>query len=1307
MPAKAFALAALVLILAGTLVHPAPLRLETRVWTEGAGETVELVVFPAGRGVAFDPSWPAKPLARVTGKPGSLLSLSVDAPLPLRVEVRAPEHVAMGLEVWLPQQLPLPEAWLSRGETKLLHPPSFGKASTVAVFSPLAQPTNLVTAALRWRPIVASQRLPAEKKVAVALPERIPVPLVALAEDGRWALANASLSEFHWIYASKPIRVRVVTEQGQPVAGAEVATQGGPLGSAVRTAEDGTAVVWQYSEKLTGVVAAQGALGATAVTRAAQVELVLKPVPAVRLVPAKPYGPLLVRTSGWPEALSGTFWVLPPEGGQVPNPGLEAALWVAAPGHCFATYPLEGDREELVVRLVSAASLKGRTLDPQGRPLAHVPIRVAAPNRAPLRPGIQEKGNDQGVLAVSDSLGQWQVAGLPPGEVWVQARWRQRVAKSPSLQLAAGEVGSLDLTLNPGVRLTATVQDQSGQPLSEVQVELYRLEEDETFSAFLAEREAPFAKGKSDTQGNVVITALPTGKFGLRLHRRGFVPCLLTVQLPASGLHLGVVTLEPGVEVAGRVVNERGEGVGQATVWLGSSPGANDLGWAQTDEHGFFSFSDQAVKGVVYLNAVGDDLIPGSPTKLDLPPAGPVELRVTTGLRLQGRVVDEASGGPVRGAQIQAGAPVPLVGAAWAFRRIYQDFAFTDDEGTFQLGGLSPGTVVIQVEAKGYIPVSRTVELEAGKEHRPLLIRLSKGLAISGRVYENSGEPAAGVWVSAEEASPQQAAATAKSSIYVSDLTDSGGYFQLSGLRPGTYQVQATGSSGERDRVLVAAGTTDVELRLGSLGELEVLVTDRQGVPVAHSRVVLAGGLHEEREGASEGTGRWRFSNLPPGSYWLEVQAEGFARAMEPVEVAGGKTVTRTVQLKPGGVVEGVVRGLTAEQLSQTEIRAFHGARTTVQADGRFRLEGVPLGKEPVAARFLGSGGTRTAVAEVEAGKPAFVEFDFSQSLTLRGRLQRASTPVTGFLVRARVENKASFAEDVTDQNGEFVLRELEAGRVRLTVVDPSGQIALLHSLDLVKDDRVELQLPTGTLAGRVTGQGEPISEATVTVNLGPGGYPERAARTLEDGSFSFRDLPPGRLRVTAVANGYAPSQREVELTESGSQTLELKLEPESALHVVVRDEDGSFPEAVSLLAVQPGSPPVWQWVELDRHGRGVVTSLPSGTYLGLWRSAGAAVASFSVPGRLNLQLQPAGKLEIAPEDGGEVLVVAADGTPLPPFSVPLATADGWTRLPAYFSPTLALPAGEYKVQLRRQGQLWQKSVQVRPNTVAVVSFKD
>lgn len=1295
-------------LLLATQAHPAPWNFQTRIWTEAPVEKVELVAFPAGRAVAFDPSWPSKPLARVSGKPGSVLSFSLDAPLPLRLEVWASGHVAMGLEVWLPQQLPVPEAWLPRGERKSLLLSGFDRASPVSVFTPLSFTFDLATAALRWRPILPSQQVFSEKKLEVVVPTRSFLPVEALAADGRWARENVSLhSSSHLKTATERIRVRVVNQQGQPVAGVEVATQTTPLGGARYTAADGTAVLWRLPHEPASVVAVHGALGAAAVSREAQVELVLRPLPTLPLVPAKPYGPLLVRNATWPAALSGSFWLFPPEGGTLPALETGGPIWVSAPGYCFGTYWQEEAAGEVVVRLLPAATVRGRTLDPQGRPLAPVPIPVAAPQRAPLSPWERGGAGDQGVLAVSDPQGHWEVQGLPPGDVEVQARWGEWIAPRQKLQLAPGELRAVELVLTPGAHLNATVQDQNGQPLANVRAQVYALNADEVFSSLLTDRESPLAEATSDARGNVVITGLPTGKMGLTLRREGFVPRFVTTVVPAAGLDLGVVTLEPGVEVVGRVVNEQGQGV-EAAVELGSSPYGDDLGWAATDPQGFFRFADQPAKGVVYLKASGPNLIPGPPTRLELPPTGPVELRVTTGVSLQGRVVDEASGEPVRRAWVQATLPTTQSGVSWSLQRWGSAFDLTDDEGKFLLRGLPEGTVIVEVQARGYVPLSRTVALETEKPSRPLLLRLNKGLAIAGRVYEASGEPAAGIRVSAWEASPKQARLGGGSTRSASALTDSAGAFEVSGLAPGTYQVEATGFAGEKDRVLVAAGATDVELRLGSLGALEVQVSDQQGAPVAGSRVVLSGGLHDSLEGSVEGPGKWRFANLPSGSYWLEIRAEGFARAVERVEVVGGKTVARTVQLKPGGVVEGLVRGLAPEHLAQTEIRAFHGARTVVEPDGHFRLEGVPLGREPVAARCLLSGATRSAEVEVEPGKPAYVEFDFSKALTLSGRLRRGGAPATGLLVRARVENKASFAEDVTNREGQFQLRELEAGKVRLTVLDPSGQVVMLRKLDVASDDHVELELPAGTLTGRVTSQGEPVSEATVTVSFTPGAYPARVTRTLEDGSFAFKDLPAGRLQVEVTATGYAPLQREVALAENGSQRLEVELQPESGLHVVVRDADGSFPEAVGLMAVQPGNPPTWQWVELDRQGKGLITSLAPGTYLGLWRSGGAVVAPFTVPGALNLQLKPAGKLEITTgEAGGEVLVVTADGTPLPPLAVSLATADGWTRLPPYLNPTLSVPVGSYTVRLRRQGQLREKTVQVQVGTVAFASFKD
>lgn len=405
-----------------------------------------------------------------------------------------------------------------------------------------------------------------------------------------------------------------------------------------------------------------------------------------------------------------------------------------------------------------------------------------------------------------------------------------------------------------------------------------------------------------------------------------------------------------------------------------------------------------------------------------------------------------------------------------------------------------------------------------------------------------------------------------------------------------------------------------------------------------------------------------------------------------------------------------MVRGLSPGQLALTEVRSLRGARTAVQPDGRFRLEGVPLGKEPVAARVTTTGATRSAEVEVEAGKVAWVEFDFSRSLSLSGRLTRRGSAITGFSVRARVANKATTAEDVTDANGEFHLKELEAGRVHLTVLDPAGQVALRHTVELEADRRVDLELPTGELAGHVIAEGsrEPVRQATVALAFTQGAAAERVTRTLEDGRFAFRDLPAGRCRLTVTAAGFAPADLEVEIREGQGQEVSVALRPEAALQVVVREADGSFPEAVGLLASRAGRPPVWQWVELDRQGRGVVATLPPGPYLGVWRSNGAAVVPFTVPGKLSVQLQPAGRLEIAAgEGGGEVVVIAADGTTLPPFAAPLATPDGWTRVPSWPNPRLVLPAGDYLVRFRRPAQVREKRVQVRAGAETIVDFKD
>lgn len=1294
---------ALALVLAWPL-DAAVLTIRTRIWTEGPAASVELVAFPAGRSAAFDPSWPRKPLARVTGAPGSELSLPVEAPLPLRLEARTPGHVAMGLELWLPEQLPVPPVWLARGEAQTLDLSWFAAGKEVAVFSPLVPVFGWPSATLRWHPIAPSQGLSRKRTLEVRVPAKSSFPVAAVAADGSWARLDLGERRRGTVIAGTR-KVRLVDTRGRPVAGAEVAQVGAPLGTASKTAADGTAVLWVSPQEEAGIVARQGSLGAFGRTEATEVELVLRPLPTARLAPARPYGPLLVWTAaGW-GPLDGGFVVLPPEGGRVSLANAKDTLFVAAPGYCFASLSKPHQADEVVVRLVPSASVEGLALDGEKRPVAGVPIRVAAPQVPPISLWQRGQAVDLGVLAVSDEAGRWSVSGLVPGELRLRARQGSLVASSPTLQLGPGESRFVELVLTPGATLRATIEDPRGQPLPDVRSQVFHLEEAGVFGPETVTREAPLAEGSSDREGKLVVTGLPTGRVGVRLLRAGFATRYLAATLPASGLDMGRVVLEPGVEVSGRVVNERGEGVQDAVVELAPSPQHFSFEWCTTDTQGSFRFEGQPASGVAYLKASGRNLIPSDLTRVELPPAGPVELRVTTGLSLRGRVVEDATGEPVPGVQVQA--VVPAAGGAAPRLGFFPALDTTDEEGQFVLRSLAPGTVVVQVEARGFVPVSRTVEV--GANARPLLIRLAKGLEIRGRVFETNGEPAAGVGVSAQPASPRVTRGLGEVDHRASERTDSSGRFVLSGLLPGPYRVEASGFAGESDRVLVEAGAADVELHLGRLGAVEVQTADERGSPVADARVRLLGPAQVPLEGTTDAAGRTRFAELPPGSYRVDVRAEGFAGAGETVQVAGGKTVFKAMTLKRGGVVEGLVRGLGPDQLALTEVRSFHGARTTVQADGRFRLEGVPLGKEPVAARVTSTGATRSAEVVVEAGRVAWVEFDFARSLTLSGRLTRRGSPASGFSVRARVADRATWAEDITDANGEFHLRELEEGTLRLTVRDPSGQVVLLHTTELHAEQRVNLEIPGATLTGQVIaqGSGEPVSQATVTLALLSGGYAERVARTLEDGSFVFRDLPGGRFRLMVAASGYAPAEEELELGENQSKELEVSLRPEAALRVEVREAEGSFPEAVGLLAGQAGKPPVWQWVELDRLGRGVVATLAPGSYLGVWRSTGAAVVPFTVPGKLSVQLQPAGRLEIAGAAGGEVLVILADGTTLPPWAAPLATPDGWTRVPSWSNPRLTLPAGDYLVRLRRPGQVREKRVQVRAGAETSVDFKE
>jgi hypothetical protein len=154
-----------------------------------------------------------------------------------------------------------------------------------------------------------------------------------------------------------------------------------------------------------------------------------------------------------------------------------------------------------------------------------------------------------------------------------------------------------------------------------------------------------------------------------------------------------------------------------------------------------------------------------------------------------GRVLDAATHAPVRRADVSA---VNAAGVRIA--------AATDDEGRYELDRLTTGSWRITISKAGYFTwqlgqeqpfrLPPPVVLTRG-QRLTADVSLTRGGAISGRVYDEFGEPVAGLQVRVYRARMLRGHRHAEA-VGAADLTDDNGAFRVYGLPPGDYYVGAS-----------------------------------------------------------------------------------------------------------------------------------------------------------------------------------------------------------------------------------------------------------------------------------------------------------------------------------------------------------------------------------------------------------------------------------------------------------------------------------------------------------------------------------
>jgi protocatechuate 3,4-dioxygenase beta subunit len=519
-----------------------------------------------------------------------------------------------------------------------------------------------------------------------------------------------------------------------------------------------------------------------------------------------------------------------------------------------------------------------------------------------------------------------------------------------------------------------------------------------------------------------------------------------------------------------------------------------------------------------------------------------------TTARIRGRVFAGDTGKPLAGAIVtvvdtRASNPTERQGR----------WLRTDAEGQWEAPDLSPGGYTLSVSKAGYLRIEygqkrpfergKTLELAAGQVLDRIDVALPRASAITGRVFDEFGDPAAAVFVRAlrqryvdgrRELTPLAEALEVLTNGG-GDITDDLGQFRIHGLTPGDYYVSAsfnprgeaataigyppvyypgTPSAVQARRISVALGeeaqNINVTLVSARYAIVSGTVLNSLNAPASASIQLVGADAVADMPVAPARTasnGTFTLRSVPPGEYQLNVydvrptSAPEFASV--PVLIGGEDVTALTIETAPGAT-----------------------------ATGRLVFEGAAKPSAPLFVRSVKTLASAPTFSNSSVSVNPDLTFDVS-GLTGRQTFRIGILPQGWFLRSVTLEGS-----DITDTGYDF---------------KPAQRISGIEIL---------LTRRATTLSGIVRDEsGNQVSDYTVvafSTNANRWGYQTRfvrSARPDQGGRFSIRALPPDDYYVAALeyvetGQEFDPEQlakwqaqaTTAQLREGEAKTISLKL---------------------------------------------------------------------------------------------------------------------------------------------------------------------
>ncbi len=388
----------------------------------------------------------------------------------------------------------------------------------------------------------------------------------------------------------------------------------------------------------------------------------------------------------------------------------------------------------------------------------------------------------------------------------------------------------------------------------------------------------------------------------------------------------------------------------------------------------------------------------------------------------------------------------------------------TGSDGAFELGPASSGKATLQARCtggdEGSLPIDLPSAPPGGGAARPgeagafaipaaaeLVVHVTPGGSIAGRVVDTAGQPVAGVSVAAAATTGAQHTVIVDGVVTsgAQAVTDASGSYELRGLEAGDYALSALDRGrpmmprGKKPTRVTLAATehkTGVELAIERAdGTIEGTVTGPDGAPIADAWVsasqdlasLIAGTMGDEPDHAdgpgsassmsrtitvsddgnggsitgdftpalTDASGHYKLAGLPHVALDIVAEAQGGKLRA----AARGVVPSTTTDLQLAGVtaIAGTVHGPTGAPALYTVTLAgpTPASRGFAAPDGSFELDRIDPGDYKVSA--ASSDGNAEAKVHVDAGQTARVDLTLSANAVVIGKVvDKHGAPVAG-----------------------------------------------------------------------------------------------------------------------------------------------------------------------------------------------------------------------------------------------------------------------------------------------------------------------